>query len=104
MQWHSVLGELRSMAIALPGSRNMFSRLQKALSDLANVEFLDVGPTLCPDQTCSPFVGNQPAYYDDDHLSIVGSIALAKAFLASEQGQDFAGKLAELGAQKAGNP
>lgn len=31
-KWHKVLGELRSMSIALPGSRNMFGRLQKALS------------------------------------------------------------------------
>ena len=31
-KWHSILGELRSMALALPGSRNMFSRLQNALS------------------------------------------------------------------------
>jgi hypothetical protein len=30
-KWHKVLGELRSMAIALPGSRNMFGRLQNAL-------------------------------------------------------------------------
>jgi hypothetical protein len=30
-KWHKVLGELRSMAIALPGSRSMFGRLQNAL-------------------------------------------------------------------------
>jgi hypothetical protein len=30
-KWHKVLGELRSMALALPGARNMFSRLQNAL-------------------------------------------------------------------------
>ena len=29
-KWHKVLGELRSMALALPGARNMFSRLQTA--------------------------------------------------------------------------
>jgi hypothetical protein len=31
-KWHSILGELRSMSLALPGSRHMFSRLQNALS------------------------------------------------------------------------
>jgi hypothetical protein len=31
-KWHTVLGELRSMAIALPGARNMFVRLQNAIS------------------------------------------------------------------------
>ena len=31
-KWHTVLGELRSMAIALPGARNMFGRLQNAIS------------------------------------------------------------------------
>jgi hypothetical protein len=31
-KWHKVLGELRSMGVALPGSRNMFGRLQNALS------------------------------------------------------------------------
>ena len=32
-KWHSILGELRSMSLALPGSRHMFSRLQNALSE-----------------------------------------------------------------------
>ena len=32
-KWHKVLGELRSMSVALPGARNMFSQMQKALSD-----------------------------------------------------------------------
>jgi hypothetical protein len=31
-KWHQVLGELRSMSIALPGSRGLFSHLQAALS------------------------------------------------------------------------
>ena len=31
-KWHAVLGELRSMSIALPGSRNLFGRLQHALA------------------------------------------------------------------------
>jgi hypothetical protein len=30
-KWHSILGELRSMAIALPGARGFFSHLQAAL-------------------------------------------------------------------------
>ncbi|CAK9058977.1 Uncharacterized protein (Fragment), partial [Durusdinium trenchii] len=30
-KWHKVLGELRSMSLALPGSRGLFSALQKAL-------------------------------------------------------------------------
>ena len=32
-KWHKVLGELRSMSLALPGARNMFSQMQNALSD-----------------------------------------------------------------------
>ena len=31
-KWHQVLGELRSMALALPGSRNIFSTMQNALT------------------------------------------------------------------------
>ena len=31
-KWHKVLGELRSMSLALPGSRNIFSTMQNALS------------------------------------------------------------------------
>ena len=31
-KWHSILGELRSMALALPGSRNIFSTMQHALA------------------------------------------------------------------------
>lgn len=31
-KWHGVLGELRSMSIALPGSPNLFGRLQHALA------------------------------------------------------------------------
>jgi hypothetical protein len=30
-KWHKALGELRSMAIALPGARGLFSLLQEAL-------------------------------------------------------------------------
>ena len=32
-KWHKVIGELRSMSLALPGSRNIFSQMQKALSN-----------------------------------------------------------------------
>lgn len=32
-KWHKVLGELRSMSLALPGSRNIFSSMQNALSN-----------------------------------------------------------------------
>ena len=31
-KWHKTLGELRSMSLALPGARNLFSAMQKALS------------------------------------------------------------------------
>ena len=31
-KWHKVLGELRSMSLALPGARNLFSHMQHALS------------------------------------------------------------------------
>jgi hypothetical protein len=31
-RWHEALGELRSMALALPGARNVFSAMQNALS------------------------------------------------------------------------
>jgi hypothetical protein len=31
-KWHKVLGELRSMSLALPGARNLFSTMQKALT------------------------------------------------------------------------
>ena len=33
-KWHKILGELRSMSLALPGARNMFSQMQLALSDV----------------------------------------------------------------------
>ena len=32
-KWHKVLGKLRSMALALPGARNLFSQMQHALSN-----------------------------------------------------------------------
>ena len=34
-KWYSILGELRSMALALPGSRNIFSTMQHALTNKA---------------------------------------------------------------------
>ena len=40
--WHKVLGELRSMSVALPGSRGLFSHLQLALKDTARIR-LDRG-------------------------------------------------------------
>ena len=30
-KWHKILGELRSMALALPGDRGLFTLLQEAL-------------------------------------------------------------------------
>jgi hypothetical protein len=33
-KWHKVLGKLRSMSVALPGSRGLFSQLQLVLCDL----------------------------------------------------------------------
>jgi hypothetical protein len=41
-KWHKVLGELRSMSIALPGSRGLFSQLQLALTDKSRIR-LDRG-------------------------------------------------------------
>jgi hypothetical protein len=41
-KWHKVLGELRSMSVALPGSRGLFSQLQLALKDKSRVR-LDRG-------------------------------------------------------------
>ena len=35
-KWHPILGELRSMALALPGSRNIFSTMQHALATKVN--------------------------------------------------------------------
>ena len=35
-KWHKVLGELRSMSLALPGARNLFSHLQEALTGKQN--------------------------------------------------------------------
>eukprot|EP00804_Cyclotella_cryptica_P023820 CCRYP_011179-RC/>CCRYP_011179-RC protein AED:0.05 eAED:0.05 QI:0/-1/0/1/-1/0/1/0/392 len=34
-KWHKVLGELRSMSLALPDSRNIFSSMQTALSNMS---------------------------------------------------------------------
>ena len=31
-KWHKVLGELRSMSLAMPGARHLFSHMQQALS------------------------------------------------------------------------
>jgi hypothetical protein len=41
-KWHKVLGELRSMSVALPGSRGLFSQLQLALKDQSRIR-LDRG-------------------------------------------------------------
>ena len=35
-KWHKILGELRSMSLALPGARNLFSHLQEALTGKQN--------------------------------------------------------------------
>ena len=36
VKWHKVLGELRSMSLALPDARNLFSHLQEALTGKHN--------------------------------------------------------------------
>ena len=37
--WHKTLGELRSMALALPGARGLFSQMQEALSHVNGKRF-----------------------------------------------------------------
>lgn len=39
-KWHKVLGELRSMSLALPGARNLFSHMQYAMSSKLKGELL----------------------------------------------------------------
>ena len=43
-KWHKVLGELRSMSLALPGSRHLFSHMQYALSNKLKSSIEQGGP------------------------------------------------------------
>lgn len=36
-KWYKMLGELRSMSLALPGSRGLFSHLQAALANMKGI-------------------------------------------------------------------
>ena len=40
-KWHKVLGELRSMALALPGARNLFSQMQHTFTSKIKTQTLD---------------------------------------------------------------
>ena len=45
------------------------------------IKFIDLTEILCDEIVCKPFIGDIPLYYDDDHLSIVGSQYIFPQFL-----------------------
>ena len=77
MIWYQVLGELRSMGLAIPGGRGLFSALQRARQlttgrigltqavhdELDDWRWLTMGSSLTTDSTCwDELVKKIPAY------------------------------------------
>lgn len=57
-QWHKVLGELRSMVMAIPGSRGLFSTLQAGLQH-TDKHRVRISPVIGPSWktlSCSPMI------------------------------------------------
>ncbi|PZD74475.1 O-acetyltransferase OatA [Acaryochloris thomasi RCC1774] len=60
----------------------VMDKLNKLASHSSNVFIWDPFPILCKADECSAFDGNQPLFYDGDHLSSYGSRALYPSFLS----------------------
>ena len=73
----------------LPVVADSNQQMNTLVESIPNATFLDLTDQLCKGSICSPFIGQTPAYFDDDHLNIFGSAALAKRFLSSLSGTSF---------------
>ena len=49
------------------------SRLESVASRYPHVHYMDVSQVICPKGVCSPYLANEPSYYDPGHLSMAGS-------------------------------
>jgi peptidoglycan/LPS O-acetylase OafA/YrhL len=63
--------------------------LQTIIEKIPNAQIVDVGELICNNGSCNPFIEKKPAYFDENHLNIEGSRALAKLYFASRSGQAF---------------
>lgn len=82
---YSVNCEKRSLKLNLNCNSSRFDTIEKLqhhdvngfikniATEFDNVDYFDILPVLCTDNICSPFIGNNPVYYDAGHLSMMGS-------------------------------
>lgn len=86
--WHSYFRQRFGLS-TLPAptiSVEQYRARQQSSVDLLNQEkaqhpnlrVLDPATVFCPDGTCVSTIGNEPLYYDDDHLSHAGALIYAR--------------------------
>jgi hypothetical protein len=59
----------------------------------AGADYFDVSDILCNEKECSSYIDNVPAYFNDGHLSMSGSIAIGKVAKNTQQAQSIFSKL-----------
>lgn len=81
---NTTVAQLKNNFLHVPKS-DVLSRQQAYLDILANIKDATVIPTIdafCPTEQCTVFSADGlPLYYDDDHLSVAGSIFQAEQIL-----------------------
>ncbi|MDG2045645.1 MAG: acyltransferase family protein [Halioglobus sp.] len=65
-------------------------RLKAIVDNIPNAQIIDVSELICVDNSCNPFIDNMPAYFDDNHLNVNGSRALANLYFLSPSGKAVA--------------
>lgn len=57
--------------------QNINTRLSLIAKTL-DVDYYDFNQFICPNNVCSPYLDGQPIYYDEDHLSMYGSLKIGE--------------------------
>lgn len=72
------------------------ARLKAIVDNIPNAQIIDVSELICVDNNCNPFIDKLPAYFDDNHLNIDGSKALASMYFLSPSGKEMVKHLQNL--------
>jgi peptidoglycan/LPS O-acetylase OafA/YrhL len=77
------LVDCRTRAEAGGNSNRKINRRLKAIAKANHAYYMDVVRVICPRSGCSPYLHDQPAYYDPGHLSMTGSWEIGEELVAT---------------------
>lgn len=60
-------------------------QIQKMISDMHNVSYVDFNTLICPEGICSPYRNGQPIYFNEGHISMYGSWLLGREAISLKE-------------------